>query len=70
MHWSLAHSFFARGRLACDADQVDATAWIDGSRLRGPAEIRECALALPQLRAVLSLLWIPESCEQLAFRIH
>ena len=70
MNWSLAHSFFARGQLACDADAVDASAWIDGSRLRGPAEIHECALAIPQLRAVLSLLWIPEACADLAYRRH
>jgi hypothetical protein len=67
--WSVAHSFFVQGKLACDADMVDATAWIDGTRLHGPAEIREHALALPQLRAVLSLLWIPEACAQLAARV-
>lgn len=66
--WSLAHSYFARGRLACAADTVDATAWIDGTRLRGPVEIHEHAMELPQLRAVLSLLWIPESCAALAHR--
>jgi len=70
LEWSLAYSFFRRGRLACAADMVDAAAWIDGTRLRGPAEIHECALEIPQLRAVLSLLWIPESCGSLAHRVH
>jgi hypothetical protein len=70
LQWSLAHSYFARGQLDASADMVDASAWIDGTRLRGPADIHEHAMPLPQLGAVMSLLWIPESCEPLAHRRH
>jgi len=69
LQWSLAHSVFARGKLATTTDTVDATAWIDSTRLRGPAEIHEHALALPQLKAVLSLPWIPEGSSEIAYRL-
>lgn len=66
--WSLAHSYFARGELAAESDAVDAAAWIDACDLHGSADIHEYAMAIPQLRAVLSLLWIPEKCAALAHR--
>ena len=65
---ALAHDYFRTGRITGTCEPVDATAWVSGDRLRGPAELFEHAKVLPQLEAVLSMVWIPESCTELAFR--
>jgi hypothetical protein len=60
--WSLAYDYFARGDVSGERDEVDARAWIDGTQLGGrEPTLHEHALVLPQMRAVMSLLWIPES---------
>lgn len=66
--WSLADGYFASGKLPTGREPIDASAWVDGRSLNGEVEIFEHAMALPQLRAVLSLVWIPESCGPLAHR--
>lgn len=68
MPWAVADAYFARGDVSADCEAVDASAWISGEHLRGQAELYEHATVLPQLNAVLSLLWIPESCGALAYR--
>jgi hypothetical protein len=55
---SLAHDYFRTGTLDVRAQPVPAAAWIDHS---GDVEIIEHSAALPDLRAVVSLLWVPES---------
>ena len=56
---SMAHdSMRARG-IEDVAQAVPASAWIEDPR--GDVEIMEHATALPDLRAVLALLWIPEA---------
>ena len=55
---SVAHDYFRTGTLDERAQPVPAAAWIDHS---GDAEIIEHSAALPDLRAVVSLLWVPES---------
>ncbi len=66
--WSVAAGYFARGAVSPDCEPVDASAWVSGEHLRGEAEIFEHATVLTDLRAVLSLVWIPESCRALAWR--
>ena len=68
MPWSVADHYFADGAVSSECEAVDASAWISGEHLSGEAELFEHALVLPQLEAVLSLLWIPESCRALAYR--
>jgi len=66
--WSVAADYFRGKTLAAECQAIDATAWIDGELLRGPAEIYEHARAVPSISGVLSLIWIPESCGALAYR--
>jgi hypothetical protein len=66
--WSIADDYFAKGEIDVQPVAVDAQAWVDGTRVSGEAELVEHAMLIPQHRAVLSLLWIPESSRSLAYR--
>lgn len=66
--WSVAHQYFRTRRLPTGAEEIDATAWVDGDHLSSPAEIVEHAVEIPSIRGVLSLIWIPDSCGALAHR--
>lgn len=67
--WSVAHGYFARGEVSRACEPVDATAWVDGHRVERETEIFEHARVLDHVDAVLSLIWIPESCGALAHRV-
>ena len=66
--WSVAARYFRGKPLPRCHEEIDATAWVDGQHLRGPAEIYEDAREVPSIRSVLSLLWIPETCHALSQR--
>lgn len=66
--WSVAYNYFRSRRLPSEAEEIDATAWIDGDKVSGAAEIIEHAVEIPSIRGVLSLIWIPDSCGRLAYR--
>jgi hypothetical protein len=63
--WSVADDYFRSGELPTERQLIDASAWIDGEHLRGDEEIFEHARLIPSIDGVLSLIWIPESCESL-----
>ncbi len=64
---SAAHEYTVRGAVPPSSEAIDASAWVPGDLLSDPAEIFEHAEVLPQLEAVLSLVWIPESCAALGY---
>ena len=52
--WSIAHDYFRSGQVSDECEEIDASAWVDGDRLRGAAEIYDHARVIPSINAVLS----------------
>jgi len=59
--WSLAADYARKGHCSSAREPVPADAWIATDELHGLEEIEEHTVAVPDVDATLTLLWIPES---------